>query len=542
MSINGKEIVSVVNLIANEKQINKELVFESLESSLAVSLRKDYGKTSLKVKLDRTNGNMTVELHQVVVADVDYEDDTQIKLSEAKALKSDAVIGDVIVTELPSKDLSRVNAQVFKQVMKQNFKQAERKGAEEHYKDLIGKIYYATVKKVMKNDALVVIDEDVEGLLPLSDANGYHLKPGGKVRVVLERIEAQKSHQLIFSRSSDMYLKAVLTKEIPAIGDENIDIVAIARIKGKRSKVVVKGRIAHIDEMRECIGPKGTRVKEVVNSMNGEQIDFVVYDADLGTYISNIMEPIKISRVVIDEADNSVHIIVKDEVVEKYGNMIKNNEELARQLLSKKVIVETEGKYEEIQSIKDTNSVQLFMDELNVDEDLAAILVEEGFDSIEAVAYAPMDVFLEIEGFDEELVLVLREAANKSIKQYAESDLNSLKTMKVGYLKTLVEAGITTLSDLADLATDELLDVLNVSRKEAEEMILEARSVGEEKLNSLDVLKTVKAKHKDALVKSGVSNRDELAELATDELLEILKISKKEAEEMILEAREHWFQ
>jgi len=136
---------------------------------------------------------------------------------------------------------------------------------------------------------------------------------------------------------------------------------------------------------------------------------------------------------------------------------------------------------------------------------------------------------------------VLREAANKSIKQYAESDLNSLKIMKVGYLKTVVEAGITTLSDLADLATDELLEVLNVSRKEAEEMILEARSVGEEKMNSLDVLKTVKAKHKDALVKSGVSNRDELAELATDELLDILKISKKEAEEMILEAREHWF-
>ena len=236
MSINGKEIVSVVNLIANEKQINKELVFESLESSLAVSLRKDYGKTSLKVKLDRVNGNMTVESHQLVVADVDYQDDNQIKFSEARKQKSDVSLGDFIVTQLPAKDLSRVNAQVFKQVMKQNFKQAERKGAEEHYKDLIGNIYYATVKKIMKNDALIVIDEDVEGLLPLNDTNGYHLKAGSKVKVVLERIEDQKSHQLIFSRSSDLYLKAVLTKEIPAIGDENIDIVAIARIKGKRSK------------------------------------------------------------------------------------------------------------------------------------------------------------------------------------------------------------------------------------------------------------------------------------------------------------------
>lgn len=542
MSINGKEIVALAKMIADEKQIDKELVLESLESSLAVSLRKDYGKTALKVKLDRTNGSMIVELHQVVVANVDYEDDTQIKLSEAKALKSDAMIGDVIVTVLPSKPLSRVNAQVFKQVMKQNFKQAERKGAEEHYKNFVGNIYYATVKKIMKNDALLVIDEDVEGLLPLNEVNGYHLKPGGKVKVVLERIEAQKSHQLIFSRSSDLYLKAVLTKEIPAIGDENIDIVAIARIKGKRSKVVVKGRIAHIDEMRECIGPKGTRVKEVVSSMNGEQIDFVVYDANLGTYISNIMEPVKISRVVIDEADNSVHIIVNDEIFEKYGNMIKNNEELAKQLLSKKVVVETEGKYEEIQSVKDGNAVQLFVDELNVDEDLAEILVEEGFDSIEAVAYAPMDVFLEIEGFDEELGLALREAAQNSIKQYADSDLNSLKSMKIGYLKTLAVAGITTRDKLAELATDELLDILDVTTKDAQEIILEARSLGDELLNSLDVLKTVKANHKEALVKSGVSNRDDLAELATDELLEILKVSKKEAEAMILEAREIWFQ
>lgn len=276
--------------------------------------------------------------------------------------------------------------------------------------------------------------------------------------------------------------------------------------------------------------------------MNGEQIDFVVYDSDLGIYISNIMEPVKISRVVIDEADNSVHIIVQDEIFEKYGNMIKNNEELAKQLLSKKVVVETEGNYEEIQSVKDANAVQLFVDELNVDEDLAAILVEEGFDSIEAVAYAPMDVFLEIEGFDEELGLALREAAYKSIQQYAESDLQALKTMKVGYLKTLVEAGINTRNKLADLATDELLDILDITTKEAQAMIVEARSIGDELLNSLDVLKTVKAKHKDALVKSGVSNRDELAELATDELLEILKVSKKEAEEMILEAREIWFQ
>lgn len=477
MSINGKEIVAGVTMIANEKQINKELVFESLENSLAVSLRKDYGKTSLKVKLDRNNGAMTVELHQVVVADLDYEDDTQVKLSVAKKVDPKISIGDNFITILPNKDLSRVNAQVFKQVMKQNFRQAERKGAEEHYKKYVGTLFYAFVKKIMKNDALVVINEDVEGVLPLNEVNGYHLKVGSKVRVVLEKIESGKLHQLVFSRASDSYLKALLTQEIPSIGDESIQVVSIARIKGKKSKVAVKSSNTRIDAMRECIGPKGTRVKEVVNSLNGEQVEFVLYDNDLGQYITNIMSPIEVDKIIIDESENCVIIIVSDEVFERQSGLIKNNEILAKQLLGRKVSVLTSETYETEENEKMVQAISLLTEEINVDEELAEVLVSEGFDNIEAIAYAPVKEFLDIEGFDEDLADDLRKAALIAIKKYQNKEFEGMRTLKVGYLRLLAKSGINTREDLAELSTDELLDIVSMPKNEAESIILEAREI-----------------------------------------------------------------
>ncbi len=477
MSINGKEIVAGVGMIASEKQIDKELVFESLENSLAVSLRKDYGKPSLRVKLDRTTGNMTVEHHQLVVADIDYEDESQIKLSDAVKIDSKISIGETLVTVLPNKDLSRVNAQVFKQVMKQNFKQAERKGSEEYYKNYVGTLFYAYVKKIMKNDALVVINEDVEGVLPLNDVNGYHLKVGSKVKVVLERIDSGKNHQLVFSRGSELYIKALLEQEIPSIGEGSIQVVSIARIKGRKIKVAVKSSNTRIDAMRECIGPKGTRVKEIINALNGEQVEFVLYDNDLGKYITNLMYPIEIEKIIIDESDNETILIVTDDTYSKYENSLGSIKNLARQLLNMDVNVLTQDTYEKEEGEKTASSIKLLIDEINVDNDLAEILVDEGFDSIETIAYAPIKEFLNIEGFDEELAEQLREAAIKVIKKYSNKEFEGMKTLKVSHLKILSEAGIKTREDLAELSTDELLDIVSIERDEANSIILEAREI-----------------------------------------------------------------
>lgn len=475
--MNSKEIVSMVGLIANEKQIDKELIFKSLEDSLAVSLKKDLGKINIRVSIDRHNGTMLVEQIQEVVADIDFEDENQIKLSEAKKINNKVSVGEEITTELPIKDFSRVNAQVFKQVIKQNFKQAERLTSQEHYGKLIGQLFNATVKKVMKDSAILVLNDETEGKIMLSEANGYFLKPGSKVKVVLENIENDKSHQLVFSRNSEKYIKAILTQEIPAISDEYVGILKIARVKGKRTKVVVKGLIAHVDPLRECIGPKAIRVKEIIQCLNGEQVDFVNYDKELGSYINNIMNPLEVIRVVIDEVSNKFYFAISDKDYEKFGNSISVYEKLASQILDKEVIVKNESDFDTVFKDKTEKSLAYLMDKLNVDEDLSLILIEEGFDSVESIAYSPESELLNIEGFDIELVNELKDIALNVIRDYNLSDLSKLKSINIQMIDELNKNGINNREQVADLATDELIDLVDMEVKQAQKIIMEAREI-----------------------------------------------------------------
>lgn len=475
--MNSKEIVSMVGLIANEKQIDKELIFKSLEDSLAVSLKKDLGKINIKVTIDRHNGIMLVEQIQEVVADIDYEDENHIKLSEAKKTNSKISVGEEIRTELPIKDFSRVNAQVFKQVIKQNFKQAERLTAQEHYGKLIGQLFNATVKKVMKDSAILVLNDETEGKIMLSEANGYFLKPGSKVKVVLESIENEKSHQLVFSRNSEKYIKAILTQEIPAISDEYVGILKIARVKGKRTKVVVKGLIAHVDPLRECIGPKAIRVKEIIQYLNGEQVDFVNYDKELGSYINNIMNPLEVIRVVIDEVSNKFYFAISDKDYEKFGSSISVYENLASQILDKEVIVKNESDFDNSFNDKTEKSLAYLMDKLNVDEDLALILIEEGFDSVESIAYSPDSELLNIEGFDIDLVNELKNISLNVLKDYNLSDLSKLKNINIQIIDELNKNGITNREQVADLATDELIELVDMEVKQAQKIIMESREI-----------------------------------------------------------------
>lgn len=477
MSMNGKEIVSLVTLISNEKQVDKELIFKSLEDSLSVSLKKDFGKFNIKALIDRTNGSIKAFKLQEIVADVDYEDENQIKLSEARKINSKAVIGETLETELEVKTLSRVNAQVFKQVIKQNFKIAERKTSEEHYSSLIGSLFTATVKKVLKDTAILVLNDETEGKMPLSEANGYFLKPGSKVRVVLEGIETGKNQSLIFSRNSEKYVRAVVTQEIPAIGDEHIEILKVARIPGKRTKIVVKGLIAHVDPLRECIGPKGIRVKEVIAALNGEQVDFVNYDKDFGQYINNIMNPIEVVKVVLDESFNKSYFAIKDSDYNKYEKSISIYEQLASKILNSEVVIKSASNFEEEIAEKDGKLISDLMDKLNVDEELAEVLVSEGFDSIEAIAYSPESELLSIDGFDEELIKELKEMAFKVINTYSLNDLSKLKNITIQIIDELSNKGIKNREDLADLSTDELMDLVAIDTNHAKKLILEAREV-----------------------------------------------------------------
>lgn len=473
----GKELLTVINVIANEKQISKELVIESLSNSLATSLKKDYGKIPLKVTINPETGLVSIFQTQKIVADKDWLEEEDIGLTEARKINSKYEVGDVIETELPEKDFSRVNAQVFKQVIRQNFKQAERKTSEEHYAKEIGKIFLVTVKKFLKNDVIVALNDENEGVIPYEELNGEKLRVGSKILAVLEKIETYKGHQLIFSKKSDAYVLGILLKEIPAIGEENIEVVNMARIKGKRAKIVVKSLIAHMDVMRECIGPKGTRVKQVVEFLNGEQIDFVAYDKDLGRYIENLMSPITVEKAVIDESRDRMSIVVSEAEFNKYKSLVNTNQILVSKILNLEVQIVTDELFNEERDKSDAQLTKLFVEELNVDEDLAMILIEEGFQDIESIAYSPINVLLGIEGFDEELVQELKSAANASLEQLNENDLMTLKNMNSKVFKELSDKNVLSRESLADLSTDELMELVDVTEEQAKNLIMEAREI-----------------------------------------------------------------
>lgn len=477
----GKELLSLVSVIANEKQIDKELVFESLENSLAVALKKDYGKVNLKVVINRDNGKLAVFQHQEVVADMDWQDDSQIKLSEVKKIDTSKTIGDVIINQLPEKNMSRVTAQVFRQVVKNNLRNAERKTSEEHYSKEIGHLFMVTIKKFLKNDILVTLPDETEGVIPSSEHNGEKLRIGSKTLAVLERIETYKGHQLVFSKNSDNYLKGVLAKEIPAIGEENIAIMAIARNRGKRAKVVVRSLIAHIDEMRECIGSKGIRAKQVSELMNGEQIDFVSYNKDFGTYVSNLLYPLVVESILIDESKNKTSIIVSDDSYDKYNNLLKSNYSLISDILREdtksEISIVPAEEFGVERDEEDSKMIAIFEEELNVDTDLAMALIQEGFQDLEAIAYSPIEELLNIEGFDEELAQTLQRSALESLSKLEKNDLMELKNVNSLILKSLQDNGINNREALAELAVDELLELVQMTENDAKKLIMEAREI-----------------------------------------------------------------
>lgn len=477
MTISGKEMLSLVDVISHERQVDKELIFEALENSLSTSLKKDYGKSPLRVEINRSNGTFSAFKVREVVADVDWMDESQVRLSEALKLDPKNHVGSIIETKLDVKDLSRVNAQVFKQLIRQNIKQAERKTSQEHYSKEIGNLFLVTIKKFIKNDVIVTLPDETDAVIPASETNGMRFKLGAKTYAVLEKIESYKGNQLIFSKNSEQYIRAILKKEIPAISEENVAIIAVGRVHNKKTKVVVKPLVAHVDAIRECVGPKGTRVKQVIEHLNGEHVEFALYDKELGNYIFNLLAPINVEKVVIDEKDKVTTVIISDEDYNRSKKHLAATTEVIEQILNTDVYIMTEEQFSSQRSEDDDKIIKIFIEHLNVDQDLAEVLIDEGFLDIETIAYSHEKELLSVEGFDEDLIKKLQEAARNALLLMKDNDLMNLKSMNSVVFCDLVEKGITSTEALSDLATDELLDLIEIDEEDAKKMIMEARAI-----------------------------------------------------------------
>lgn len=482
--MNGKDLLTMVEVISNEKKLNKEVVFKALERALSVAARKDFGKLDLSAAIDRKTGDYIINKNITVVDDNEENFDPLIHLYEDQAEDKYGrpfEIGEKITEFLSSEALSRVAAQVFKQSIKENIRRAQKEEWQQEYYDKKGHIITASVKKFVSGDVVVSLNEEVEGILPQKELIGYErFSIGQRIMVVLkEVVDNYKGQQLIFSRANEDFILALMKKEIPDVGDENIEIVNIAREASHKTKVVVKSLVPHLDPVRECLGHKGNRIKIISSEANNEIIEIVEYQEDLVDFVISLMKPVDILSFYSDEKTGKIFVSVEEDSLFRARGKESINERLISSILKKDFSIVTEEELHNIENKSISNIVNMFMEEINVDEELAEILAMEGFDSIESIYYVPTEEMLDIEGFDESLVMVLKEAAKVSLEE--EEQQSKKVFLKLGFseeeVEALVDNDIKTVEDLAELSILDLLDYIEMEEDKAANIILEARKV-----------------------------------------------------------------
>ncbi len=470
MSANKAELIAIANSVASEKMIDKAIVIEAMEDAIQRAARARYGaENDIRAKLDPDSGDL--RLWRVVeVVDVVEDYFKQVDLKAGQKLKKDAVVGDFIVDPLPAIDLGRIDAQSAKQVIFQKVRDAERERQFEEYKDRVGEIITGVVKSVEFGHVVVNLGR-AEGVIRRDQQIPREVvRVGDRIRsVVLNVRRENRGPQIFLSRAHPEFMKKLFAQEVPEIYDGVITIMAAARDPGSRAKIGVISRDSSIDPVGACVGMKGSRVQAVVQEMQGEKIDIIPWSEDTATFVVNALQPAQVARVVIDEEEERIEVVVPDDQLSLAIGRRGQNVRLASQLTGKAIDIMTEADASEKRQKEFVTRSELFQNELDVDETLSQLLVAEGFGELEEVAYVSVEELASIEGFDEDLAAELqnraqealdrREAAAREERQAlgVEDALAEMPHLTEAMLVTLGKAGIKTLDDLADLATDELI-------------------------------------------------------------------------------------
>ncbi len=470
ISANRAELLAIATSVANEKLIDKSIVIEAMEEAIQKAARARYGaENDIRAKLDPRTGDLRLWRVVEVVEEVeDYF--KQVDLKQAQKLDKDAKLGDFIVDPLPPVDLGRIDAQSAKQVIFQKVRDAERERQFEEFKDRAGEMVTGVIKSVEFGHVIVNLGR-AEGVIRRDQQIPREVaRVGERVRALILKVERQnRGPQIFLSRAHPDFMKALFAQEVPEIYDGIITIKAAARDPGSRAKIGVISRDSSIDPVGACVGMKGSRVQAVVQEMQGEKIDIIPWSEDTATFVVNALQPATVSRVVIDEEESRIEVVVPDDQLSLAIGRRGQNVRLASQLTGSQIDIMTEAEASEKRQKEFAERSKMFEEELDVDETLSQLLVAEGFSELEEVAYIEMAELATIEGFDEELAEELqsraqealdrREAAYREERQAlgVEDDLAEMPHLTEQMLVTLGKAGIKTLDDLADLATDELI-------------------------------------------------------------------------------------
>ena len=483
IAIARPELLQVAEAVAREKMIEREEVLEAMEQAIQKAGRAKYGlEKDIRATIDRKDGRVKLErFTEVVEAEPVESEATQIPLRIALKIKPGIQLGEFIVDPLPPIDFGRIAAQTAKQVIVQRVREVERRKQFEEYKDRVGEIINGTVKRTEYGNLMVELGR-AEALLRRDETIPREaFRNGDRVRAYIYDVrEEPRGPQIFLSRTHPGFLAKLFAQEVPEIYDGIIEIKAVARDPGSRAKMAVISRDSSIDPVGACVGMRGSRVQAVVAELQGEKIDIIPWSQDQATFIVNALAPAEVSKVVLDDEGRRVEVVVPDDQLSLAIGRRGQNVRLASQLTRYDVDILTEAEESERRQEEFRRRTGLFVEALDVDDVIAGLLVQEGFGSIEDIVQAPDEELAEIEGFDESVAAELKRRAETFIeKRDAEMDekRRSLGVddvlMDVGgftpaMMVTLGEKGVRSLEDLADLAGDELVEILGAEALDEE--------------------------------------------------------------------------
>jgi N utilization substance protein A len=490
----NKEILMVVDAVSNEKGVEKEVIFQAIEAALASATRKRHGDDiEVRVAIDRTTGEYDTFRRWKVFADDSTELEEpvrELRLLDAVDIDPNAQVGDYVEQPMESVEFGRIAAQTAKQVIVQKVREAEREQVVEEYKGRVGELVSGIVKRVDRNGAYVDLGNNAEGFIPREDLIPREpIKPQDRIKSLLREVRAEpRGPQLFLTRTSPKFLIELFKIEVPEVGQGLIEILGAARDPGLRAKIAVRSLDSRIDPVGACVGMRGSRVQAVSNELAGERVDIILYDENAAQFVINAMSPADVISIVVDEDVHSMDLAVEEEKLSQAIGRGGQNIRLASELTGWELNVMTETAADEKSEQEARSLLENFMRDLDVDEDVANILVQEGFSSLEEIAYVPASELLAIEEFNPEIVnelrsrardvLITQAIANEEEIDQAEpaEDLLSLEGMDKELAFVLASRGIVTREDLAEQAVDDLEEIETLDPQRAAQLIMAARA------------------------------------------------------------------
>ena len=490
----SKEILAVVDVVSNEKGVEKNVIFEAIEAALAAAAAKSHEEDiDARVSIDRDTGEHDTFRRWLVFADESTElefPDYELRMIDALDIDTSAEPGGYVEIPIESAPFGRISAQMAKQVIVQKVREAEREKVIDAYKDRVGELLSGLVKRVDRNGIYMDLGGNAEGFISRDSMMPREaVRVHDRIKALLVEVRSEpRGPQLFMTRTTPQFLIELFKIEVPEVGQGLIEILGAARDPGLRAKISVKSNEARIDPVGACVGMRGSRVQSVSNELAGERVDIILWNDNPAQYVINSMSPAEVISIVVDEDAHSMDVAVDEEKLSQAIGRGGQNIRLASELTGWELNVMTEVDADQKNEQETRVVIDLFTKQLDVDEEVALILVQEGFTSIEEVAYVPTSELVEIEEFDEDIVEELRNRARDMLLTQAivaeekienaepAEDLLSLEGMTKGLASKLASKGVVTREDLADLATDDLLEIDAMDEENAASLIMKARA------------------------------------------------------------------